>query len=268
MSGKFYVYVFFDESGTPIYVGKGTGKRDRRYHPGPKVRVREGITENEAFETERALIRAIGRKPNGPLLNLSDGGEGISGYRYTVEQRARVSAGAKRRGISPETIAKMIASPTRGRFGPHTEETKAKISRKKTGHPVTEEMRAKIKAARVGQNMSVQVAALRVANTGRHPGPKVVERIGALWRGKKLPDEHKAKLRGPRGRRFHTPDGRISYIAFAPRDPADLPGMGDRKRGGRKRRNPELGSSAGNDAGSQRPISDAGLGGDPREQVS
>ena len=98
---RFYVYVIFRPDGSPCYVGKGSGSRWRSRHGRsaplldlfsahgelPIVKVRQRLTEREAFECERTLIGAIGRGSNGPLLNLSPGGEGAA--RVTEAERRR-----------------------------------------------------------------------------------------------------------------------------------------------------------------------------------
>jgi hypothetical protein len=108
----FYVYVLFRPDGRPCYVGKGKGKRwlrnERPNNPHlrnivrkakqegkelPRIKMRDGLTEAEAFELERIFIKAMGREPNGPLVNLTDGGEGAA-------------------NPSPETRAKMRARQT------------------------------------------------------------------------------------------------------------------------------------------------------------
>ena len=96
---RFYVYVLFDANAIPRYVGKGQGgrintssKRDKRnplknaflndtrdaLGEIPCVIVRNGLTEDEAFEIEKALIAVLGRqcKKTGLLTNLSEGGDG------------------------------------------------------------------------------------------------------------------------------------------------------------------------------------------------
>lgn len=59
------------------------------------VILQECLREWEAFAIERATIKKFGRKDlgTGPLLNLTDGGEGPSGYIKTVtaETKARMS---------------------------------------------------------------------------------------------------------------------------------------------------------------------------------
>lgn len=111
----FYVYVLFRPwDGSPFYVGKGKGRRWLDHKHGrrnrhlvnifnkatslnldiPKVKVRQNLTETEAFEIEKALIAAIGRKKNGgPLVNGTDGGEGTAGHVVPedIRQRSRHS---------------------------------------------------------------------------------------------------------------------------------------------------------------------------------
>lgn len=157
---RFYVYVIFRPNGIPCYVGKGEGWRWSRHATRarnpilfaiyqkaggdlPIVRVRDGITEAEAFETEIALIAAIGRKPNGPLVNLTDGGDGAKGLRHTPEFRAQVSARFKGKKLSPEAIANAVEGRRRldamatpeeyrrlhpGNTGPRSKEVRRKIS--------------------------------------------------------------------------------------------------------------------------------------------
>jgi hypothetical protein len=47
--------------------------------------------EDDAFEHERVLIERFRRRGD-PLVNLTDGGEGLSGMRFSPEHRARLSA--------------------------------------------------------------------------------------------------------------------------------------------------------------------------------
>lgn len=106
----------------PFYIGKGHGTRAydhirqenisanasgqgaRSSHKKSKIRKilketgdypivlikRANLSEAEAFETEARLIYTIGRSDmkEGPLTNHSDGGEGVSGQRWTNKQKA------------------------------------------------------------------------------------------------------------------------------------------------------------------------------------
>ena len=99
----FYVYAFVSKTDnkTVRYIGKGKGTRmtddsGRRYRVPLKNRkkVAKGLTEQEAFNLERFLIALYGRLDleTGTLTNLTDGGEGSSGYVPTEETRAKMSA--------------------------------------------------------------------------------------------------------------------------------------------------------------------------------
>lgn len=157
---NFYVYVKFRRDGSPCYVGKGKGQRwrqhDRRTHNKrlqrildaaialgcevPTIKIREGLTEAEALETEIALIRAIGRDRAGPLVNMTDGGEGMSGWKHTEASKRKISANNRARGCSAETRAKMSESRRNAppiRRKPLTQEQRARISAAKKGKPAT-----------------------------------------------------------------------------------------------------------------------------------
>jgi len=94
MKNPYYVYLYLREDETPYYVGKGKGNRvyskNRRLQPPPRDRIKilDNLTEEEAFRKEINLIKRYGRKDNGTgiLANLTDGGEGSSGYTWTEEQ--------------------------------------------------------------------------------------------------------------------------------------------------------------------------------------
>src|ERR1017187_5910233 len=116
----FYVYVRFRPNGVPCYIGKGTGSRwsrkpetynnsylvriAKKYGLLPVVIIRNHLSEQEAFEIEKALIKAIGRGNDGPLANLTDGGEGVSGL--PLEIRKKMGAGKIGKSQSPEHIEK------------------------------------------------------------------------------------------------------------------------------------------------------------------
>ena len=97
MENVFYTYAYLREDGTPYYIGKGKGKRayDRKRHSAyvpSKNRIlilKKNLTEEEAFKHEKYMIAVFGRKDleTGILYNLTDGGDGPSGYVYTEEQR-------------------------------------------------------------------------------------------------------------------------------------------------------------------------------------
>ena len=99
MNNDYYVYLYLREDGTPYYVGKGRNKRAfqnwgrRMKPPSDKSRIvfhSENLTEDQAFALEKELIAQYGRKDKGTgiLRNLTDGGEGASGYVHSDEAKA------------------------------------------------------------------------------------------------------------------------------------------------------------------------------------
>lgn len=133
-SRDFYVYVIFRPDGRPCYVGKGKGDRwlhhERRakahYNkhlshiiaaavaPLPKIKVREDLTEAEASAIEIAFIAAIGRADLGlgPLVNLTDGGDGKTGWVPSIITRKKIASSNTGKKQSALTKARMSAAGT------------------------------------------------------------------------------------------------------------------------------------------------------------
>ena len=131
----YYVYVYLDPTKPgkyifgdfvfdfkPFYVGKGRRHRHRihllkvkrndyknlpKYHTIKRIldsgmepiiiKYKEGLNENDAFALEKCMIESIGRRDlsNGPLRNLSNGGEGSGGRKFTDEHRKNISLAKK-----------------------------------------------------------------------------------------------------------------------------------------------------------------------------
>jgi hypothetical protein len=102
---KFFVYVDYREDDRkPFYVGKGTEGRTKdlqrnelhtnikKKHGMVRKILFENLSESESFEKEIQLIQElrthIDFREGG--ANLTFGGEGVSGYKYTKEQREKL----------------------------------------------------------------------------------------------------------------------------------------------------------------------------------
>lgn len=172
----FYVYVYRDPRPTknnqPVYVGKGTGDRDlshwsRGSHNKPfqdfiahlKVRglvaqcerVLETPSEAAAFAREIELIALYGRRnlKQGPLFNLTDGGEGVAGMRKTDAQKAVDSQFSKEHWQDPAYRVKIVAAQQAAQSTPEARANKSVASAKAWTRPETRQKRQKgIKQAR------------------------------------------------------------------------------------------------------------------------
>lgn len=100
---RFYVYGHFRPgSKIPFYVGKGSKRRIevtyrnlywqrivKKYGYEFKI-IESNLTEFDAFDKEKKLIENY-KKLGGREANLSSGGEGCSGYKWTENQRKKIS---------------------------------------------------------------------------------------------------------------------------------------------------------------------------------
>jgi hypothetical protein len=156
----FYVYLISRPDGTPCYVGKGKGNRTRRHFTKgvqknphlasiiaraggmlPVEIIQGSMIEADAFALEKELIARIGRESvGGPLVNLTEGGEGFSGGRHGEETRKKISArhiGNKYnvgKKVAPEAIAKRVAKTTGMK---RTPEQRARLSAGQRGNTNT-----------------------------------------------------------------------------------------------------------------------------------
>ena len=130
---KYYLYIYYDVDGTPIYVGiDSTGKRWRRHWDRKSetqlsrtLRKRErelGVTlypefiEASRFDDaklgEVLYIWCFGRADLGlgPLFNKTDGGDGATGVVVDERTRSRLSSSAKKALQDPEVRSRWVES--------------------------------------------------------------------------------------------------------------------------------------------------------------
>ena len=105
---NFYTYSHSKPDGSVFYIGKGVGDRawakdNRNIHWHRTVKkhgynvdvLAHWDTEDKAFDHEKFLISCF-RDMGIKLVNMTNGGEGSAGYKWTDEQKAKVDiAGEK-----------------------------------------------------------------------------------------------------------------------------------------------------------------------------
>jgi hypothetical protein len=219
MADEYYVYVLFDRHGIPFYVGMGKGKRWLEHEYGknlkkpfsrnsviketvatlgevPKIKIAERLSHTEAIALEITFIAAIGRRPGGPLYNISPGGDGVN-----PESAQLIAAKLKGRKQSPELVSKRIAArllngrkirvtpeAIAARAAGHrglkrSPETRARMSAAQKGRTFTDEQRQKISKTLSGRKLSPERAA------------KSAKWRAEMWADPERAAAHRAKIR-------------------------------------------------------------------------
>ena len=157
-----YVYLHKRESDlTVFYVGKG--KRRRAWDTkgrnawwknvvqkhGLLVEIfKDGLDEAEALSLEMSIIADV--RKTAVLVNLVDGGGGISGWKHSADAKAKISAFNKGKKLSQKSID---ATAQKNRGKKRTAEQRLKLSLAKKGKPrpcLSEETKKKISLSHMG----------------------------------------------------------------------------------------------------------------------
>jgi hypothetical protein len=184
----YYTYAYLREDKTPYYIGKGKGNRVHRNDgkpcnkPKDKSRIlilKQNLTEEEAYKHEIYMISVLGRKDlgTGILRNLSNGGEGRSGWKMSEEHKNAIKKSNTNREVSEETRNK-ISQIHRGKV--YGTETRNKISEASKGKKHTDETKNKISEATKGENNP---------NYGKKTSEEAKEKMRQKLCGRKIPKD-------------------------------------------------------------------------------
>jgi len=211
MKINFYSYLLKKPNGVPFYAGKGKGRRCFVHlkpwhlkHDSNKLKVniikkirkggeepiveivKEDLTEDEAFQIETEQIKLYGRIEDGGLLaNMSDGGEGQSGYRFTDEVK--------------RSLSQMFSGDKNPFYGKkHSKESLEKIGDINRGKVLDDEWRKKLSESTKGRKKSEEhKKKIQMALKQRQKSPEEIQRLIELNKSRKgipLSEEHKLKL--------------------------------------------------------------------------
>ncbi|MEI8286754.1 MAG: NUMOD3 domain-containing DNA-binding protein [Actinomycetes bacterium] len=180
ISHAFYTYAHINKDTNKIfYIGKGAknryksiARRNKYWH---NIVKKYGFnaeilaywaSEKEAFDHEMLLISCF-KDMGYKLANMTDGGEGISGYKHSQENKLKMSKktlsketkikiglahlGMKRSDKAKQNMSNAQKSIVNRQRPPCSEETKKKISQKLKGRVISEESRLKMIATKLAK---------------------------------------------------------------------------------------------------------------------
>lgn len=159
--------------------------------------LQECESEVQALAHEVRLI-ALFREAGFDLTNLTDGGEGSSGYKATPETRMKTSLRFRGRTLSPEHREKIAASK-RGK--PRSPETRVKLAAAARGKVPSDETRAKMAEANRGKVRTPETCA-RISSVKRNQSPETRAKISAALKERSLSPEGRAQLAAARAARW------------------------------------------------------------------
>ena len=164
--GEYYTYAYLREDGTPYYIGKGLKNRKSKKHfkrngkvfsPPSEDKIlilKQNLTEKQAFKHEIYMISVLGRKDlgTGILRNLTEGGEGSSGYKHSDEFKSKIRKIQSSGRVISNTTKEKMRNANLGKV--LSDEHKKKIGESQRGKVVNEEVRKKISNTLKGKKHS------------------------------------------------------------------------------------------------------------------
>lgn len=207
-SQNYYVYTHSRPNGSIFYVGKGNEKRIKdvsrnhnQYHTNiVKKYGKENIiiktmlcrSEQHAFDLEVKMIAAL-RNGGVKLINMTDGGDGASGYVFSKEQKLKLSNALKKSTRMMESLERLRIINAGSK---RSNEAKLKMSNSaKKRPPVSDETKLKMSAS--------------LSN----PSPETRAKLSAAGLGRATPPEVKAKMSAAAMGRVHSPEAIAKRIA-------------------------------------------------------
>lgn len=238
-----YVYILYREDGvTPFYVGKGRNSRwliherdawkgnsrkdriiqsmtARGFTDIPKLKVASDLSDPQAKALERFLIAAIGRAPHGPLVNHTDGGDGVENLSDEAKAKkaaanvlswARADVRQKRLdGIKAHWTAEKRAIESAKRRQKITPESRLAMGAQARANWDDPGTAARMRAAM--SSPEVQAAKSKgLKEAWSQPGVK--EKRAAAMTGKKRREETKQKIGRATKRSWQNPEYRKRLI--------------------------------------------------------
>ena len=169
----------------------------------PKIKVRERLSERDAFETEIALIKAIGRRDKnlGPLANMSDGGSGgnfgdlvrAAKAKWTPEKRAAISQ--QRSVLIRRALARLPEAERSRRNIAFVRRNSEALEQLRLSNPDYEKRRArKVKAGHAARTLEQKAATARKVKANTAPG-RLSDSIRAFHASQTL-EQRRIRVRG------------------------------------------------------------------------
>jgi len=212
------IYAYFDKKdNSVVYVGKDSnidkGKRRRdhiqpsNYNKQPFNRVlqnnlnryeyKEIFVFDEISQTELNQLEMQQIALFNPKFNFTKGGEGMLGYKHSLESRRKMSEACKGRKIGPlsEEHRRKISESNKGKK--HSKEARRKMSEYWTGRkrgPMSDETRKKISKANKGRTISEEWRKkISEGHKGSIPWNKGKTNVYSEETRKKMSESHKGK---------------------------------------------------------------------------
>jgi len=197
MDKKYYIYFHINPVTKEVfYIGKGYGNRAyfkrrrnkfwnniiNKYGDPIIIIVKKNISEKYAFILEKTYIKLFGRRNlnEGMLVNLTDGGEGLSGFKHSCESKKLISESKKENTYN---LGKK-----------HTEESKKKMSKSSIGKNLGNTNALGYKHSEEAKDKISEVHKGNIYMLDKKHSEETKEKISNSGKGRKHSEETKMKM--------------------------------------------------------------------------